>query len=67
MRAGQLDGVGVGVGPDREVPELAALAAGGLGQLGAAVADLHGEQAGEAVEVAVALDVPDVAARRPAR
>src|SRR3954449_4492476 len=61
----QLDGGRVGVGPDREVGELGRLLAGGLGQLGPAVADLHREQPGEAVEVALAVLVPDVAALAP--
>jgi hypothetical protein len=51
----------MGVGPDREVPELGALLAGGLGQLGAAMSGLHGEQSREGVEVALAVDIPDVA------
>ena len=56
---GQLHGHRVGVAPDREVGEGAGLAGGGLGQLGAAVADLAGEQPGQAVEVALAVLVVD--------
>ena len=63
--AGQLDGGRVGVGPQREVGQLAAWRAGGLGQLGPPVAGLHGEQAGQAVEVALAVAVPHVAALAP--
>ena len=59
---GQRDGRLVGERPDGEVGQLLALLAGGLGDLLAAVADLHGEQAGEAVEVALAVLVVDVAA-----
>jgi hypothetical protein len=55
----------VGVAPDREVGELLGLAGGGLGQLAAAVAHLHGEQARQAVEVALAVLVPDVRALAP--
>ena len=62
---GQLDRRGVGVGPDREVGQLVCLLAGRLGQLGAAVADLDGEQAREAVEVAPPVLVPHVAAVAP--
>ena len=58
----QLDGGGVGVGPDREVPECRRLVAGGTGQFGAAVAQLADEQSGQAIQVTVALIVPDVAA-----
>ena len=57
---GQLDGLRVRVGPQREVGELGGLLGAGLGQLGAAVADLAGEQAGQAVEVALAVLVVDV-------
>ena len=46
---GQLDGLRVRVGPQREVGELGRLPRPGLGDLGAAVADLADEQAGEAV------------------
>jgi hypothetical protein len=62
---GELDGGGVGVGPDREVGEGCRLCAGRLGQFGAAVADLHGEQAAEPVEVPPPVLVPDVAALTP--
>ena len=62
---GQLDGPGVGVGPQREVGQLGRLLGGRLGQLGAAVADLAGEQAGQAVEVALAVLVPHVGALAP--
>jgi hypothetical protein len=59
---GQLDGLGVRVRPDREVGELTGLLGGGLGELLPAVAGLHDEQRGQAVEVAPAVAVPHVAA-----
>jgi hypothetical protein len=46
---GQLDGLRVRVGPQREVRELGRLPRAGLGELGASVADLAHEQAGQAV------------------
>ena len=46
---GQLDGLRVRIGPQREVRELGRLPGAGLGELGAAVADLAHEQAGQAV------------------
>ena len=52
----------VGERPDREVGEAARLLGGRLGELLAAVPDLHGEQAGQSVEVAAAVLVVDVAA-----
>jgi hypothetical protein len=61
----QLDRGGVGVGPDREVAELLRLRARGLGELGTTMADLAHEQSGQAVEVSVALVIPDVAAVAP--
>ena len=57
---GELDRVGVGVGPDREVRELLGLRRGRLGQLHPAVSELAGEQARQPVEVALALRVVDV-------
>ena len=59
---GQLDGLRVGVGPDREVGQLAGLFGGGVGQLVAAVPGLHDEQAGQTVEVPPAVGVVDVRA-----
>ena len=59
---GQGDGGFVGERPDREVAERLALPGGCLGQLLAAVADLHGEQPRQPVEVALAVLVVDVAA-----
>ena len=53
---------GVGVGPDGEVGELLGLFGHDLGELVAAVAGLHREETGEAIEVALAVGVPDVAA-----
>ena len=52
----------VRVAPQRVEVELLDLARGGLAELGAAVAGVAAEQAGEPVEVAVAVLVPDVAA-----
>jgi hypothetical protein len=60
--SGQLDGGGVGVGPEGEVAELGGLGARRVGQLLAAVAGLHDEEAGQAVEVPPAVAVPDVGA-----
>lgn len=50
------------VAPEREVRELFRLPRGGFGQFLAAVADLHREQPGEPVEVALAGVVPEVGA-----
>ena len=61
-RAASCDRGRVGVGPEREVVERLRLRPGGFGQLGAAVADLHGEQARQAVEQPVAGGVPQRAA-----
>ena len=57
---GQLDRLGVRVGPQREERQLAGLLGRCLGQLGPAVADLDDEQPGQPVEVALALVVEDV-------
>src|SRR4051795_11045728 len=59
---GELDRARVRVGPRREEAELAGLVGAGLGDLVAAVADVHAEERAQAVEVAVAVLVPDVAA-----
>ena len=59
---GELDRGGVRVGPQREVGELGHLLGRSVGDLLAAVAGLHGEQAREPVEVAIALIVEDVGA-----
>ncbi len=59
---GQLDGPGVGVGPEREEGQVLGLLGRGLGQLDPAVADLHDEQPGQPVEVAPPLVVVDVGA-----
>src|SRR6188768_3910452 len=52
----------MGVAPQRVEVEFLDLARGGLAELGAAVAGVAAEEAGEPVEVAVAVLVPDVAA-----
>ena len=57
---GQLDRPRVGVGPQREVGQLRRLLRRRLGQLGPAVTDLAGEEARKAVEVALAVLVPDI-------
>lgn len=49
---GQLDGLRVGVGPDREERQLLRLLEGGLGEFRAAVTGLDHEQTRETVEVA---------------
>src|SRR6185295_20239414 len=48
---GELDRARVRVGPRREEAELLGLVGAGLGDLVAAVADVHAEQGAEAVEV----------------
>ena len=53
---GQLDRLRVGVGPEREVGQLGGLLGGGVGELVPAVSGLHHEQAGEAVQVALAVE-----------
>jgi hypothetical protein len=57
---GQVDRTRVRVGPEREEGELRGLLGGGLGELGATVPCLYDEQAGEPVDVLVAVGVPDV-------
>jgi hypothetical protein len=57
---GELDGVGMGVGPQRHEGQLLGLLGGGLGQLNPTVSELAHEQAGEAVEVALAVGVEQV-------
>ena len=59
---GQLDGLRVRIGPEREVGELARLPRRGLGDLGPAMADLAHEQPGQPVQVALAVLVIDVLA-----
>ena len=59
---GQLDGAWVGVGPQGEVGQRAGLLGARLGELGAPVAQLRGEQPGQPVEVALAVLVPHVRA-----
>ena len=59
---GQLHGLRVGVGPQRHEGQLGGLLGGRLGDVGAAVAELVDEQAGQAVEVALALRVVQVGA-----
>ena len=59
------DGGGVRVAPDREVRELLGLGAGGLCQLAATVAELHCEQARQAVEVPLPVLVEHVATVAP--
>ena len=56
---GELDGIGVGVAPHREVGQLRGLARRRLGQLGAPVPDLAGEQPRQPVEVPLAVLVVD--------
>ena len=56
----EVDGTGVGVGPEREERELGGLLRGGLGQLGTTMPSLYDEQAGQPVEVAVAVRVVHV-------
>ncbi len=58
----QLDRARVRVGPVGVEAQLASLVGAGLGDIGAPVADVHAEQRGQAVEVAVAVLVVDVAA-----
>ena len=62
---GELDRGRVRVGPQRHERELSRLLRGGVGQLGAAVAQLAHEEAGQRVEVLLALRVPDVGALAP--
>ena len=57
----ELDRGRMRVVPDREVRELLRLLASGLGELAAAVAHLHGEQARQPVEQPLAGRVPHVA------
>ena len=59
---GELDRARVGVAPERVEVELFDLAGRGLAELGAAVAGVDAEEGGEAVEVALAVLVVDVAA-----
>ena len=59
---GQRDGGGVRERPEREEGELGGLLGGRLGELLATMTDLHDEQPGETVEVALAPRVPDVGA-----
>src|SRR3954451_20692542 len=58
----ELDRRRVGVGTGREEAEVLGLVGARLADPGAAVADVHAEQRAEAVEVLVAVLVPDVAA-----
>ena len=62
---GQLDRLGVRVGPQREERQVLGLLGGRLGQLGPTVPDLDDEQPGQAVEVAPAPVVVDVGALAP--
>ncbi len=63
---GQLDRPGVGEGPVDRERQLAHLRRGRLAHLGAvAVADVHAEEPGEGVEVALAVRVLEVAAVAP--
>ena len=59
---GELDGAWVRIRPDGEVGQFLGLRRGGRCELLAPVSGLHGEQPGQAVEVAIALVVPDVGA-----
>ena len=56
---GQFDRLRVRVGPQREEGEFARLLERGLGEFTAAVPGLHDEQAGEPVQVALAVHVED--------
>ena len=58
---GELDRLRVRVVPVRVEAELLGLVGAGLGDVAAAVADVHAEQGGEPVEVALAVLVVDVA------
>ena len=62
---GQLHGLRVGVGPQRHERELGGLLGRRLGDVGASVAELVDEQAGQAVQVPLALGVVDVGALTP--
>ena len=53
-------------GPEREVGEPFGLPRGGLGEIAAALADLHGEIRRKAVEQSMAVRVPRVGAVAPA-
>ena len=53
------------VAPDDEEVEFFVLAGGGFGEFGPAVAGIHAEEAGESVEVTVALVIPDIGALAP--
>ena len=64
---GQLDGGGVRVRPEREERELLGLLRRDLREPLAPVAGVDDEEAGEAVEVLLALGVPDVVTLRPSR
>ena len=57
---GQFDGGRRREGPQREERQRLGLLRSGFGEFGAAVADLHDEQARQAVDVLVAVAVPDV-------
>jgi hypothetical protein len=59
---GQLDRVRVRVGPQRHERQLLGLPGRRLGQVGPAVAELAHEEAGQRVEVALAVHVVDVGA-----
>ena len=50
----------VSVGPDREVREFLHLLSGGLSEFFAAVSKLDGEQAGDAIEIALAAIIEEV-------
>jgi hypothetical protein len=52
----------MGIRPEREVVEVLGLLDGRFGQLDPAVAGVDAEERGEAVQIAVAAGVPDVAA-----
>src|SRR5262249_18156907 len=59
--ARQLDRPGMGVAPDRDEVELPHLLCHRVAQLGASVAGVDAEESREAVEIAVAVVIPDVA------
>ena len=60
--SGELDRGGVGVGPDREEGQGLGLSARCGSEAGLSVARLGRVEAGETIEVALALSVPDIAA-----
>ncbi|CKN29483.1 Uncharacterised protein [Mycobacterium tuberculosis] len=56
---GELDRRRGGIPPEREIPQRAGLPRGRLGEFGPAVTDLHHEQPGQGVQIALAAVVED--------